>query len=286
MTPPDRADRVDTAVGSESHLLSGKSVLVTGAARGLGAAIARASIGHGASVVLADIETEALTQAVEALGPSARGVELDVTSPEAWERVATDLRERTGRPDVLVNNAGIVKPSPLIETSYDDFMRHLAVNIVGPFLGIRTFVELHRSTNCERPGSIVNIASVRGLVGGRNAGAYAASKFGVRGLTKTAAIELGELGIRVNAVCPGPIETDMSVANPDFAAVDWDAYVARLPLGRIGRPVDVAEAVCWLASDASAFVTGVDIAVDGGLTSFAIGPEPRSAPAAPSPETP
>jgi 3alpha(or 20beta)-hydroxysteroid dehydrogenase len=270
----------------EPQLLSGKSVLVTGAARGLGAAIAQASVGHGATVVLADIETETLAQTVEALGPSARGVELDVSSPEAWERVGADLRESTGRPDVLVNNAGIVKPGPLVDTSYDDFVRHLTVNVVGPFLGIRTYVELHRSTGCERPGSIVNISSVRGLLGGRNTGAYAASKFGVRGLTKVAAVELGELGIRVNAVCPGPIETDMSVANPDFAAVDWETYVARLPLGRIGRPVDVAEAVCWLGSDASAFVTGVDLAVDGGLTSFAVGPEARSAPAITAPESP
>jgi 3alpha(or 20beta)-hydroxysteroid dehydrogenase len=273
-------------VENGSQLLSGKSVFVTGAARGLGAAIARASIDHGASVVLADIETGELMRTVDSLGPSARGVELDVSSPDAWERVAADLRERTGRPDVLVNNAGIVKPSSLVETSYDDFMRHLTVNIVGPFLGIQAYVELHRSTHCERPGSIVNISSVRGLLGGRNTGAYTASKFGVRGLTKTAAIELGELGIRVNAVCPGPIETDMSLANPDFAAIDWDAYVARLPLGRFGRPVDVAEAVCWLGSDASAFVTGIDLAVDGGLTAYAIGPEPRDTPTVPTPKGP
>ena len=261
--------------GSGSQLLGGKSVLVTGAARGLGAAIARASIDHGATVVLADVDRDRLDETVAELGPAARGVELDVTDRDAWARVAADLRDDVGRPDVLVNNAGIVKPSPLVDTSYDDFVRHLAVNVVGPFLGIQTYVELHRSTGCDRPGSIVNIASVRGLVAGRGASAYSASKFGVRGLTKVAALELGAFGIRVNAVCPGPIETEMSVANPDFAAVDWDAYVAQLPLGHIGRPVDIGEAVCWLGSDASAFVTGIDLPVDGGLTSFAVGPQPR-----------
>jgi NAD(P)-dependent dehydrogenase (short-subunit alcohol dehydrogenase family) len=260
----------------DSQLLAGKSVFVTGAARGLGAAIARASIEHGATVVLADVDTKQLDGTVAVLGPSARGVELDVTDRDAWARVAAELRATVGRPDVLVNNAGVVKPSPLVEATYDDFLRHLMVNVVGPFLGIRTYVELHRSTACDRPGSIVNIASSRGLLAGRGAGAYAASKFGVRGLTKVAALELGELGIRVNAVCPGPIETEMSVANPDFADVDWDAYVAQLPLGRIGRPVDIGEAVCWLGSDASAFVTGVDLPVDGGLTSFAISPQRRS----------
>jgi 3alpha(or 20beta)-hydroxysteroid dehydrogenase len=95
---------------------------------------------------------------------------------------------------------------------------------------------------------------------------YTASKFGVRGLTKAAAVELGPLGIRVNAVCPGPVESDMTVGNPQFAGLDWRAYVERLPIGRMGRPADVGEAVAWLGSDASAFVTGIDFPVDGGLT--------------------
>ena len=112
----------------------------------------------------------------------------------------------------------------------------------------------------------MNISSVRGLIGGAQTATYAASKFGVRGITKAAAVELGPFGIRVNAVCPGPIESDMSVGNADFAGLDWEAYARRLPLGRMGRPADIGEAVAWLASDASAFVTGVDLPVDGGLT--------------------
>jgi 3alpha(or 20beta)-hydroxysteroid dehydrogenase len=256
-----------------SQLLAGKSVLVTGAARGLGAAIARASIAHGAvAVILTDVLADALAETVETLGPTARGVELDVTDAEAWRRLAADLRGDLGRPDVLVNNAGIVKQVPLEETTDEEFRRHLEVNLVGPFLGIRTYVELHRATKCDRPGSIVNVASSRGLRSGWGVAAYASSKFGVRGLTKVAALELGELGIRVNAVCPGPIATDMSQT---FGA-DFQSYVARLPLRRMGQPVDIAEAVCWLGSDASAFVTGIDLPVDGGLTSVALGPEPRA----------
>ena len=131
---------------------------------------------------------------------------------------------------------------------------------------MRTFLRLHLASGTSRPGSIVNMSSVRGLIGAARTVTYSASKFGARGLTKAAAVELGPFGIRVNAVCPGPIESDMTVGNAQFAGLDWDAYVAQLPLARMGRPVDVGEAVAWLASDASAFVTGIDLPVDGGLT--------------------
>ena len=124
------------------------------------------------------------------------------------------------------------------------------MNVRGTFLGMQTFARLHRDTECGRPGSIVNIASVRGLIGGPGTTSYSASKFGVRGLTKAAAVELGAMGIRVNAVCPGPIESDMTVGNPQLAHLDWDGYVAQLPIPRLGRPLDVGEAVAWLASDA------------------------------------
>ena len=148
------------------------------------------------------------------------------------------------------------------------------MNVGGTFLGVKTFLDLHRRSGTDRPGSIVNISSVRGLIGGARTVTYGASKFGVRGITKSAAVELGPLGIRVNAVCPGPIESDMSVGNPQFDGLDWAAYVAQLPLGRIGQPADIGEAVAWLASDASAFVTGIDLPVDGGLTatSYSVAP--------------
>ena len=256
------------------NMLDGKSVIVTGAARGLGAAIAATCIRHGANVLLTDVLEDELKATVAELGPAAHGARLDVSDPGSWHHLVEQLRAELWAADVLVNNAGIIQPSPLIQTSYESFQRTIGVNLTGVFLGTQAFVRLRGDT--DRPGSIVNIASVRGLVSGPGAAAYAASKFGVRGLTKVAALELGALGVRVNAVCPGPIASDMSVANPDFVAMDWDGYAAQLPLHRLGQPGDIGEAVAWLASDASAFVTGTDLVVDGGLTSTAISAAPKS----------
>jgi 3alpha(or 20beta)-hydroxysteroid dehydrogenase len=169
-----------------------------------------------------------------------------------------------------------------VDAELADLRRTFDVNVAGTFLGMKTYVELHRASGTDRPGSIVNLSSVRGLVGGARSVTYGASKFAVRGLTKSAAVELGALNIRVNAVCPGPIESEMSVGNPQFADLDWDAYVSRLPLGRMGRPGDIGEAVAWLASDASAFITGVDLPVDGGLTATTYGVVEMSTRPAPS----
>ena len=252
-------------------------MLVTGAARGLGAAIARTCHALGAEVMIADVLATDAGSLADELGERARAYHLDVADPDSWGILATHLRTTVGRPDVLVNNAGIVSPGPIAAINYEDFRRTVDVNLAGTYLGIATFVDLHRELGASRPGSIVNVASVRGMVGGANISGYCASKFGVRGLTKAAAVELGSLGIRVNAVCPGPIHSDMTAANPAFAEMDFDAYVARLPLGRMGRPVDVGEAVAWLASDASAFVTGIDLPVDGGLTATSHSAEPRQA---------
>jgi 3alpha(or 20beta)-hydroxysteroid dehydrogenase len=260
-------------------LLTGRTVLVTGAARGLGAAIAKTCIGHGATVVLADLLHDELAATVAALGPNASAHHLDVTDPDSWRQIADTFRRGSGRPDVLVNNAGIVRASTLLEATYEELQQTLAVNVGGTFLGMKAYVDLHTELGGDRPGSIVNIASVRGLIGGARSVTYSASKFGIRGLTKAAAVELGPLGIRVNSVCPGPIETDMSVGNPQFAAMDWDAYVARLPLGHLGQPVDIGEAVAWLGSDASAFITGIDLPVDGGLTATSYSVESRHSPA-------
>lgn len=252
------------------QMLDGKSVIVTGAARGLGAAIAATCVAHGATVLLTDVLEAGLETTAKAIGPAARAARLDVSDPAAWSGLVDQLVAGGQPVDVLVNNAGFINPAPLVDTTYESFQRTLDVNLGGVFLGILAFVRLHRQLGADRPASIVNIASVRGLVAGRGAASYAASKFGVRGLTKVAALELGELGIRVNAVCPGPIASDMSIANPDLAAMDWEGYAAQLPLRRLGHPNDIGEAVAWLGSDASAFVTGTDLVVDGGLTSNAI----------------
>ena len=251
---------------TESMMLDGKTVVVTGAARGLGKAIAASCLRHGAQLVITDVLEDELARTAIELGSGVIAHTLDVSEPEAWLALANELRRSVGCPDVLVNNAGIVRAAALVDADLADLMRTLEVNVGGTFLGMKTFAALHQSAGTERPGSIVNISSVRGLIGGARSVTYSASKFAVRGLTKSAAVELGPRGIRVNSVCPGPIETDMSVGNPQFADLDWGTYVAQLPLGRIGLPTDVGEAVAWLGSDASRFVTGIDLPVDGGLT--------------------
>lgn len=261
-------------------LLDGKSVLVTGAARGLGAAIARCCVDHGATVIVSDVLDEELQATAEALGAAATPRSLDVADPESWAALAAELEATVGRPDALVNNAGIVRSASFADAELSDLRRTFDVNVAGTFLGMKTYVDLHRGTRSDRPGSIINISSVRGLIGGARSTTYGSSKFAVRGLTKSAAVELGALGIRVNTVCPGPIESDMTVGNPQFADLDWDAYVTRLPLGRMGRAADIGEAVAWLASDASAFVTGIDLPVDGGLTATSYGVVEMSAPEA------
>jgi 3alpha(or 20beta)-hydroxysteroid dehydrogenase len=252
-------------------MLKGKTIVITGAARGLGAEAAATCVRHGASVVVTDVLADEAVATADALGAPATAWPLDVTDPAAWDLLARELQRTVGCPDALVNNAGVLRARALLDTTLEDLELSLAVNVRGTFLGMQTFARLHRDTGCARPGSIVNVASVRGLIGGSSAISYSASKFGVRGLTKAAAVELGVMGIRVNAVCPGPIESDMSIGNPELADVDWDGYAAQLPIPRLGRPVDVGEAVAWLASDASAFVTGIDLPVDGGLTATSFG---------------
>jgi 3alpha(or 20beta)-hydroxysteroid dehydrogenase len=256
--------------------LTDRTVVVTGAARGLGVAIADACISHGATVIITDIRAEQLHATAEALGDKCSAHVLDVTDARSWQDLVAVLRAGIGRPDVLVNNAGIVSSASIADTTLADLQLAFDVNVAGTFLGIKAYIELHEELAQPRPGSIVNIASVRSLIGGARASTYCATKFGVRGLTKSAAVELGPLGIRVNSVCPGPIESEMSSGNPEFAHMDWDSYVARLPLGRFGQPIDVGEAVAWLGSDASLFVTGIDLPVDGGLTATSYSVEPRT----------
>jgi 3alpha(or 20beta)-hydroxysteroid dehydrogenase len=251
--------------------LTGKTVLVTGAARGLGAAIAERCVEQGAHVVLADIAGEAAGDTAARLGSSASGLRLDVADPQSWAATVDAVRADVGGLDVLVNNAGIVDTKPLTDMTLEEFRRTLDINLCGTFLGIKAFVELRRGPG----GSIINLSSVRGLVGGASLASYSASKFGVRGLTKVAAIELGPLGVRVNAICPGSFATPMQA--DVFAQVDMDAYLDGIPLGRLGEPAEVADVVCWLASDAATYVTGTEIVVDGGVTSVGNVARPRRA---------
>lgn len=253
-----------------SGALDGRTVLVTGAGRGLGAATARACVAAGARVVITDIRAQLVEAVAAELGDAATALAHDVADEASWAEVADTVRTTSGGLDGLVNNAGIFQVLDLTDGRVEDFRRMLEVNLTGAFLGIQTYVQLARG-----PGSIVNLSSVRGFVSGAGLSAYSAAKFGVRGLTKSAAIELGPRGIRVNSICPGTIDTDMSQAAA--AGYDWDGYLRRIPLGHAGAPVDVTNAVCWLLSDAAAYVSGVDLPVDGGVLATGNTPEPSPA---------
>lgn len=239
--------------------LAGKVALITGAARGQGREEALRFVEAGAAVMLGDVlDDEGMELAAE-LGEAAAFLRLDVSDGDAWTAFVDAACARFGRVDVLVNNAGISDPRPLRDTDEATFRRMIDVNLVGAFLGMRAVVPAMESVG---EGSIVNVSSIAGIRGGVGGTAYSASKFGLRGITKVAAIELGPLGIRVNAILPGIIRTAMTAGMLDGREEEF----ASVPCGRIGRPRDVAEAVVWLASPASGFVTGIDLVVDGGRT--------------------
>ncbi len=241
--------------------LEGKVVVLTGAARGQGAAEAQLFAEEGAWLVIGDVLDEEGRKVAESLGDDVHYVHLDVTCEEDWAAATSRSLSEFGRIDCLVNNAGIHESKSLAESTRADFERVLSVNLTGAFLGIKAVMGPMRDAG---GGSIVNISSISGYGAVFGQAAYSSSKFGLRGLTKAAAIELGPHGIRVNSVHPGVIDTPMNQA-PDVADVDFEGIVSGLPLPRQGTAEDIAKLVLFLCSDEAAYSTGSEFIADGGF---------------------
>ena len=239
--------------------LTGKIVLISGGARGQGAAEARLFVAEGAKVVIGDVlEAEGQRLAAE-LGDAAVFVRQDVTREDDW-KAAIDAAAALGGLHGLVNNAGIYQPKTLMETDTALFERHMRVNQLGCFLGMQAVVPLMERSG---GGSIVNVSSVAGLRGSPGAIAYSATKWALRGMTKAAAVDLAPRGIRVNSIHPGPIDTEMlNVRTPE----QNQRRLQAVPMKRMGTAEEVANLVLFLLSDESGYITGAEVAIDGGAT--------------------
>lgn len=249
--------------------VSGKVCLVTGAARGLGLAAAEALLADGAKVMLTDVDAQAGQAAADRLGRNASFRVQDVCSVAQWDETLDALATLWGPVDVLVNNAGIGEFASVEEVSLASWQRTLDINLGGPFLGTRAAIARMKG----RGGSIINIASIEGLVGEAGLPAYNASKGGVRLFSRSAAIHCARSGydIRVNCVCPGFVDTrmvaDALVAlGPEAGGQVAADKLARIPMGRFATPKEIAPAIVFLASGESSYVTGTDLVVDGGFT--------------------
>ena len=247
--------------------LDGGVAIVTAGGAGIGAATVRRLSAEGAAVVVADISgtrAGAVAESVTASGGRAAPIKMDAADPAAVERTIALALDRFGRLDIMVNNAGVAELAPLHEVSLESWNRVLAVTLTGTFLGMKHSIPLMRR---QGRGVIVNTASISGTAGDYGLSSYNAAKAGVINLTKSAAIENAKYGIRVNCVCPGAINTRApEILGRDLADEVRRRQAAAHPVGRLGEPEEIANAIAFLASDEASFITGVALTADGGLT--------------------
>jgi 3alpha(or 20beta)-hydroxysteroid dehydrogenase len=244
--------------------LDGKVALITGGARGMGKSHARHFVAEGARVVLGDVLDDRGAAVAAGLGPQAcRYVHHDVTSEADWAVAVGTALDAFGHLDVLVNNAGVLKFAPITDMPLADFRQVLEVNAVGCWLGMKAVIEPMKTAG---GGSIINISSIEGFTGAAGLSAYSASKFAVRGMTKAAASELGQYGIRVNSVHPGGVLTRMVLeAAGTSGHSDGEGFLRSMPLGRFAEPVEISRLVAYLASDEASYSTGSEFIADGGI---------------------
>jgi 3alpha(or 20beta)-hydroxysteroid dehydrogenase len=246
--------------------LDGKVALITGGARGMGKSHVRHFVAEGARVVFGDVLDDKGRYVADGLGQECcRYVHHDVTSEADWAAAVATAAEAFGRLDVLVNNAGVLRFASIAEMPLTDFRRILDVNAVGCWLGMKAVIEPMKAAG---GGSIVNISSIEGFAGAAGLSAYTASKFAVRGMTKVAAQELGQFGIRVNSVHPGGVLTRMILEQADtLDPANGTAFVKSLPISRLAEPIEISRLVAFLASDDSSYSTGSEFVADGGILS-------------------
>jgi len=244
--------------------LDGKVALITGGARGMGESHVRHFVAEGAKVVFGDVLDAEGKAVAEDIGEDCLYVHHDVTDEDGWAAAVDAALTRFGGLNLLVNNAGILRFGFIADTSLAEFRQVLEVNLVSQWLGIRAVIA---PMTAAGGGSIVNISSIEGFIGAAGMSAYSASKFGIRGLTKAAARELGQHGIRVNSIHPGGIVTPMVLdAGPDlWKHVDVKAFLAQLPVQRFGEPAEISRLALFLASDEASYCSGAEFVADGGM---------------------